>query len=76
MWMSIIVFLLHSFEKNGKHMTKMVSYCAYHRVPDPDTVLVIQSPLGVFSTKSMLRSKTNTGSRLISSRIIQKFHRI
>ncbi|KAK9132910.1 hypothetical protein Scep_012438 [Stephania cephalantha] len=60
MWMSIIVFLLHSFEKNGKQMTKMVSYCAYHRVPDQDLVLVIQSPLGVFSTKSMLRSKTNT----------------
>ncbi|KAK9168565.1 hypothetical protein Syun_000705 [Stephania yunnanensis] len=41
------------------------------RVPDPDTVLVIQSPSGVFSTKSMLRSKTNTGSRLISSRITE-----
>ena len=27
------------------------------RVPNPDTVLVIQSPLGVFSTKSMLQEK-------------------
>ncbi|KAK9103885.1 hypothetical protein Sjap_021139 [Stephania japonica] len=62
---------LHSFEKNGKQMTKMVSYCAFHRVPDPNTVLVIQSPLGVFSTKSMLRSKTNTGARLISSRMTE-----
>ncbi|KAK9115444.1 hypothetical protein Syun_022241 [Stephania yunnanensis] len=52
-------------------MTKMVSYCAYHRVPDPDIVLIIQSPLGVFSTKSMLRSKTNTGPRLISYRITE-----
>ncbi|KAK9131675.1 hypothetical protein Scep_011203 [Stephania cephalantha] len=72
MLMSIIVFLCFiPLRKMVNEMTKMVSYCAYHRVPDPDTVLVIQSPLGVFSTKSMLRSKTNTGSRLISSRITE-----
>ncbi|KAK9095095.1 hypothetical protein Scep_026564 [Stephania cephalantha] len=70
MRMSIIVFLLHSFEKNGKQMTKMVSYCAYHRVPDPGYLCFGHTePFRVFSTKSMLRSKTNIGSRLISSRI-------
>ncbi|CAA6661056.1 unnamed protein product [Spirodela intermedia] len=48
---------LHCSEKNGRQTTKMVSYCAHHRAPNPDTVLVIQSPLGVFSTKSMLQNK-------------------
>ncbi|KAM1126936.1 hypothetical protein ACFX13_042859 [Malus domestica] len=57
---------LHSLEKNGKQTTKMVSYCAYHRAPNPDTVLIIQTPLGVFSTKSLLQNK-KPGSRLISS---------
>lgn len=58
---------LHSLEKNGKQITKMVSYCAYHRAPNPDTVLIIQTPLGVFSAKSLLQSKKRPGSRLISS---------
>ncbi|GFS32197.1 SET domain protein 16 [Actinidia rufa] len=58
---------LHCLEKNGKQITKMVSYCAYHRAPNPDTVLIIQTPLGVFSTKNLLQDKRHTGSRLISS---------
>ncbi|XP_022141146.1 histone-lysine N-methyltransferase ATX4 [Momordica charantia] len=58
---------LHCLEKNGRQITKMVSYCAYHRAPNPDTVLIIQTPLGVFSTKSLLQNKKRAGSRLISS---------
>uniref|UniRef100_A0A5B7APC3 Putative histone-lysine N-methyltransferase ATX5 n=1 Tax=Davidia involucrata TaxID=16924 RepID=A0A5B7APC3_DAVIN len=58
---------LHCLEKNGRQITKMVSYCAYHRAPNPDTVLIIQTPLGVISTKSLLQNKKRTGSRLISS---------
>ncbi|GMH08902.1 hypothetical protein Nepgr_010742 [Nepenthes gracilis] len=58
---------LHSLEKNGKQITKMVSYCAYHRAPNPDTVLIIQTPSGVFSAKNLLQNKKQTGSRLISS---------
>ncbi|OMO88385.1 hypothetical protein CCACVL1_08420 [Corchorus capsularis] len=58
---------LHSLEKNGRQITKMVSYCAYHRAPNPDTVLIIQTPLGVFSAKSLNQNKKKTGSRLISS---------
>ncbi|XP_057480013.1 histone-lysine N-methyltransferase ATX4-like [Actinidia eriantha] len=58
---------LHCLEKNGKQITKMMSYCAYHRAPNPDTVLIIQTPLGVFSTKNLLQDKKHTGSRLISS---------
>ncbi|KAI7741291.1 hypothetical protein M8C21_021619, partial [Ambrosia artemisiifolia] len=37
---------LHSLQKNGKQITRMVSYCAYHRAPNPDTVLIIQTPGG------------------------------
>ncbi|GKU89098.1 hypothetical protein SLEP1_g3287 [Rubroshorea leprosula] len=58
---------LHCLEKNGRQITKMISYCAYHRAPNPDTVLIIQTPLGVFSAKSLLQNKRRTGSRLISS---------
>ncbi|XP_022763913.1 histone-lysine N-methyltransferase ATX5-like isoform X2 [Durio zibethinus] len=57
---------LHCLEKNGRQITKMVSYCAYHRAPNPDTVLIIQTPLGVFSAKSLVQNK-KSGSRLISS---------
>ncbi|KAL7183621.1 hypothetical protein ACSBR2_025917 [Camellia fascicularis] len=58
---------LHCLEKNGKQITKMVSYCAYHRAPNPDTVLIMQTPRGVFSTKNLIQDKKRTGSRLISS---------
>ncbi|XVF53405.1 hypothetical protein PTKIN_Ptkin05aG0097000 [Pterospermum kingtungense] len=58
---------LHCLEKNGKQITKMVSYCAYHRAPNLDTVLIIQTPLGVFSAKSLVQNKKKSGSRLISS---------
>ncbi|XP_038685546.1 histone-lysine N-methyltransferase ATX4-like isoform X2 [Tripterygium wilfordii] len=59
---------LHCLEKNGRQITKMVSYCAYHRAPNPDTVLIIQTPLGVFSAKILVQNKKKTGSRLISSK--------
>ncbi|KAJ0044708.1 hypothetical protein Pint_05024 [Pistacia integerrima] len=66
-WTSRHVRLLHSLEKNGRQITKMVSYCAYHRAPNPDTVLIIQTPLGVFSAKNLVQNKKKAGSRLISS---------
>lgn len=37
------------------------------RAPNPDTVLIIQTPLGVFSAKSLIQNKKKAGSRLISS---------
>ncbi|KAL3524406.1 hypothetical protein ACH5RR_017240 [Cinchona calisaya] len=58
---------LHCLEKNGKQITKMVSYCAYHRAPSPDNVLIIQTPKGTFSTKGLLQNKKSSCSRLISS---------
>ncbi|CAN0901835.1 Histone-lysine N-methyltransferase ATX4 [Linum grandiflorum] len=58
---------LHCSETKGKQTTKMVSYCSYHRAPNPDTVLIIQTPAGVFSAKSLLQNKKRAGTRLISS---------
>ncbi|KAF2315482.1 hypothetical protein GH714_039911 [Hevea brasiliensis] len=58
---------LHCFEKNGRQTTKMVSYCAYHRAPNPDRVLIIRTPLVVFSAKSLIQSKKRASTRLISS---------
>ncbi|GKE90927.1 histone-lysine N-methyltransferase ATX4, partial [Tanacetum coccineum] len=48
--------LLHSLQKNGKQITRMVSYCAYHRAPNPDTVLIIQTPGGPQSTTSHFKA--------------------
>nr|GEV72654.1 histone-lysine N-methyltransferase ATX4-like [Tanacetum cinerariifolium] len=67
---------LHSLQKNGKQITRMVSYCAYHRAPNPDTVLIIQTPGGVISAKSPLSNNNQSnnnksGSRLITSRRLQ-----
>ncbi|KAI0524193.1 hypothetical protein KFK09_003557 [Dendrobium nobile] len=48
---------LHCIVKNDKQMTKMVSYCAQHRIPNLDNVLIIQTPLGVFASRSLLHKK-------------------
>ncbi|KAL1206657.1 Histone-lysine N-methyltransferase ATX5 [Cardamine amara subsp. amara] len=56
---------LHCLEKNGRQTTKMVSYCSFHRAPNPDTVLIIQTPSGVFSANALAQNKKRTGSRLI-----------
>ncbi|KAK6135203.1 hypothetical protein DH2020_031048 [Rehmannia glutinosa] len=58
---------LHCLEKNGKQFTKMVSYCAYHRAPNPDTVLIVETPKGTIAAKSLLQKQRHTGARLISS---------
>ncbi|XP_051145180.1 histone-lysine N-methyltransferase ATX3-like [Andrographis paniculata] len=62
---------LHCSEKNGVQITKWISYCAVHRPPSMENVLVIQTPQGVFSNRSLLQSQyqeqCSRGSRLISS---------
>ncbi|KAE9608873.1 putative histone-lysine N-methyltransferase transcription regulator PHD family [Lupinus albus] len=58
---------MHCSEKNGRPTTKWVSYCAYHRAPNPDNVLIVQTPNGIISTKSLLKNKKKGGSRLIAS---------
>lgn len=56
---------IHPMESNGNPVTKKVSYCAYHRAPDPESVLVIQTPS---SAKDLPLNEKRTGSRLISSK--------
>ncbi|XP_062155071.1 histone-lysine N-methyltransferase ATX3 [Alnus glutinosa] len=58
---------LHCSEKNGTQKTKKLIYCAVHRVPNPDAVVVVHTPLGVFSARSV-ENQTGCfrGSRLIS----------
>ncbi|CAK7324163.1 unnamed protein product [Dovyalis caffra] len=41
------------------------------RAPNPDTVLIIQTPAGVFSAKSLVQNKKRAGTRLISSNRIK-----
>ncbi|KAF2287436.1 hypothetical protein GH714_039895 [Hevea brasiliensis] len=44
------------------------SRAGYHmRAPNPDTVLIIRTPLVVFSAKSLIQSKKRASTRLISS---------
>ncbi|XP_071732230.1 histone-lysine N-methyltransferase ATX4-like [Rutidosis leptorrhynchoides] len=62
---------LHTLQKNGKQITRMVSYCAYHRAPNPDSVLIIQTPGGTISTKSLGVNHNKSGSRLITPRRLQ-----
>lgn len=38
-----------------------------YRSPNPDTVLIVESPKGTFSTKSLLQNKRHMGARLIST---------
>ncbi|KAK6141071.1 hypothetical protein DH2020_025183 [Rehmannia glutinosa] len=63
---------LHCSEKNGVQITRWISYCAIHRTPSTENVLVIQTPHGVFSNRSLLQSQYKEqcwrGSRLISTR--------
>ncbi|KAE9464708.1 hypothetical protein C3L33_03347, partial [Rhododendron williamsianum] len=61
----------HSFVKIWQVYASVGVFNIYssmaHRAPNPDTVLIIQTPLGVISTKNLLQDKKRTGSRLIAS---------
>ncbi|XP_030457193.2 histone-lysine N-methyltransferase ATX3 isoform X2 [Syzygium oleosum] len=61
---------LHCLEKSGSQITKKLIYCADHRVPNADSVVVVHTPLGVFSARNLVQSQQGNfkGSRLISSR--------
>nr|CAD1834160.1 unnamed protein product [Ananas comosus var. bracteatus] len=68
---------LHCLERNGRQTTKMISYCANHRAPNPDNVLIIQTPSGVFSSKKLLQNSVKqTGSRLIRKDIPRNQHHL
>ncbi|CAO2199578.1 unnamed protein product [Urochloa humidicola] len=53
-------------ERNGRQITKMVSYCNLHSTPDPDNVLIVKTPEGVFSTKFFHQDgEKHTAKRLV-----------
>ncbi|GAB4861595.1 hypothetical protein Ancab_036788 [Ancistrocladus abbreviatus] len=64
---------LRCLEKNGRQITRKVSYCASHRNPNPNAVLVIQTPAGDFSARQLLENQKHErnikGSGLISKRM-------
>ncbi|KAG8045703.1 hypothetical protein GUJ93_ZPchr0008g13782 [Zizania palustris] len=60
-------------EKNGRNITKMVSYCAFHSTPDPDNVLIVKTPEGVFSTKFLPQNnEKQAGARLVRKENLQE----
>lgn len=64
---------LHCLEKSGKQTVKLVSYCAHHRSPNPDNVLILQTPTGIISTNNLLKNmKRQSGSRLIRMEMPQE----
>ncbi|KAJ9164543.1 hypothetical protein P3X46_024108 [Hevea brasiliensis] len=60
---------LHCFEKNGRQTTIWfhIVHITGTEAPNPDTVLIIRTPLVVFSAKSLFQSKKRASTRLISS---------
>ncbi|XP_054779953.1 histone-lysine N-methyltransferase ATX3-like [Prosopis cineraria] len=66
---------LHSMEKNGSQITTKLIYCAVHRIPKLDSVLVVHTPLGVFSPRTELQNHKGClrGSRLVSPKNIELF---
>ncbi|EEC70185.1 hypothetical protein OsI_00917 [Oryza sativa Indica Group] len=60
-------------EKNGRNITRMVSYCAFHSTPDPDNVLIVKTPEGVFSTKFLPQNnEKQSGTRLVRKENLQE----
>ncbi|CAD6233268.1 unnamed protein product [Miscanthus lutarioriparius] len=55
-------------ERSGRHITKMVSYCDFHSTPDPDNVLTMKTPEGVFSTNFFLQN----GEKQTAARLVRK----
>ncbi|KAK7378995.1 hypothetical protein VNO80_04446 [Phaseolus coccineus] len=64
---------LHSTEKNGTTTTKTLIYCAIHRLPNPDSGLVVHTPMEVFSPTISLHNHPRCfrGSSLASTKNIE-----
>ncbi|CAN1762238.1 Histone-lysine N-methyltransferase ATX3 [Linum perenne] len=64
---------VHCVVKNGKEETRKLIYCAVHRTPNPDSVVAVCTPAGIFAAKSLLQNQNEffRGSRLVSSRTIE-----
>ncbi|XP_030489203.2 histone-lysine N-methyltransferase ATX3 [Cannabis sativa] len=64
---------LDCFERNGEQITRKSIYCAEHRTPNPNAVVVIRSPAGTFAARSFLENQKGCfrGSRLVSATRIE-----
>ncbi|KAJ6873015.1 hypothetical protein NC651_031994 [Populus alba x Populus x berolinensis] len=64
---------LNCTEKNGVQVTEKLIYCAVHRKPNPDHAVVVRTPSGVFSGRSLLQNQNGClrGSRLVSSKRVE-----
>lgn len=56
-----------TWKETGDRLQNGLKLC----ISNPDNVLVIETQLGVFSTKSFLKNEKQTGSRLVSSNRIE-----
>ncbi|KAG6575299.1 Histone-lysine N-methyltransferase ATX3, partial [Cucurbita argyrosperma subsp. sororia] len=62
---------LQCSEEKGRQVTRKLIYCAFHRTPNPDAVLVVRSPSGGFSGRNLLQKQKGCyrGSRPVTSKI-------
>lgn len=61
----------NNIRKFSTELKLIFIYVFLCRAPNPETVLVIQTPSAVFSAKNFPLNKKRTGSRLISSKKIE-----
>ncbi|XP_010469021.1 PREDICTED: histone-lysine N-methyltransferase ATX3-like isoform X1 [Camelina sativa] len=64
---------LHCLEKNGLQRTRKSVYCSFHRKPDPNSVVVVHTPSGVFGSRNLLQNQNGRtkGSRLVMTKKIK-----
>ncbi|PHU23731.1 Histone-lysine N-methyltransferase ATX3 [Capsicum chinense] len=56
---------MHCSETNGTQTTKWLSYCASHKAPSEDNILVMRTPNGVYSNQNLLQRRN--GGRVLKS---------
>ncbi|XP_055828536.1 histone-lysine N-methyltransferase ATX4-like [Solanum dulcamara] len=54
---------MHCSENNGTQTTKWLSYCASHKAPSEDNILVMRTPSGVYSNQNSLHRRN--GGRVL-----------
>ncbi|MCD7447927.1 hypothetical protein HAX54_036295 [Datura stramonium] len=60
---------MHCSEKNGTQTTNWLSYCASHKAPSEDNILVMRTPNGVYSNQNLLHRR-NGGRALKGLRLM------
>ncbi|KAJ6841016.1 histone-lysine N-methyltransferase ATX4-like [Iris pallida] len=69
---------LRCSEKNGRQIIECISYCGHHRTPNPDNVLIMNTPQGVFTSKKLLQQKGKPNAsrqiRMLQSKFVHAPH--